>query len=138
MSIDEVQDDIIQAFDEIEDWMDKYQLLIDMGNSLGPLDEQYKKPQYLIEGCQSRVWIHAEYKEGKVFFEAESDTVIVKGLVYLLLKVFSGRTPDEILKADLYFIERIGLREHLSPNRANGFTAMLKQIRNYALAFKLS
>lgn len=138
MSIDEVQDDIIQAFDEIEDWMDKYQLLIDMGNSLGPLDEQYKKPQYLIEGCQSRVWIHAEYKEGKVFFEAESDTVIVKGLVYLLLKVFSGRTPDEILKTDLYFIERIGLKEHLSPTRSNGFAAMLKQIRNYALAFKLS
>ncbi|HNZ80527.1 MAG TPA: SufE family protein [Bacteroidales bacterium] len=138
MSIDEVQDDIIQAFDEIEDWMDKYQLLIDMGNSLGPLDEQYKKPQYLIEGCQSRVWIHAEYKEGKVFFEAESDTVIVKGLVYLLLKVLSGRTPDEILKTDLYFIERIGLKEHLSPTRSNGFAAMLKQIRNYALAFKLS
>ncbi|HOF93826.1 MAG TPA: SufE family protein [Bacteroidales bacterium] len=138
MSIDEVQDDIIQAFDEIEDWMDKYQLLIDMGNSLGPLDEQYKKPQYLIEGCQSRVWIHADYKEGKVFFEAESDTVIVKGLVYLLLKVLSGRTPDEILKTDLYFIERIGLKEHLSPTRSNGFAAMLKQIRNYALAFKLS
>ena len=138
MSIDEVHDDIIQAFDEIEDWMDKYQLLIDMGNSLGPLDEQYKKPQYLIEGCQSRVWIHAEYKEGKVFFEAESDTVIVKGLVYLLLKVLSGRTPDEILKTDLYFIERIGLKEHLSPTRSNGFAAMLKQIRNYALAFKLS
>ncbi len=138
MSIDEVQDDIIQAFDEIEDWMDKYQLLIDMGNSLSPLDEQYKKPQYLIEGCQSRVWIHAEYKEGKVFFEAESDTVIVKGLVYLLLKVFSGRTPDEILDTNLYFIERIGLKEHLSPTRSNGFAAMLKQIRNYALAFKLS
>jgi len=138
MSIDEVQDDIIQAFDEIEDWMDKYQLLIDMGNSLSPLDEQYKKPQYLIEGCQSRVWIHAEYKEGKVFFEAESDTVIVKGLVYLLLKVLSGRTPDEILKTDLYFIERIGLKEHLSPTRSNGFAAMLKQVRNYALAFKLS
>ena len=138
MSIDEVQDDIIQAFDEIEDWMDKYQLLIDMGNSLSPLDEQYKKPQYLIEGCQSRVWIHADYKEGKVFFEAESDTVIVKGLVYLLLKVLSGRTPDEILKTDLYFIERIGLKEHLSPTRSNGFAAMLKQVRNYALAFKLS
>ena len=138
MSIDEVQDDIIQAFDEIEDWMDKYQLLIDMGNSLSPLDEQYKKPQYLIEGCQSRVWIHADYKEGKVFFEAESDTVIVKGLVYLLLKVFSGRTPDEILNTNLYFIERIGLKEHLSPTRSNGFAAMLKQIRNYALAFKLS
>ena len=138
MSINEIQDNIIQSFDEIEDWMDKYQLLIDMGNSLSPLDEQYKKPQYLIEGCQSRVWIHASCKEGKVYFEAESDTVIVKGLVYLLLKVLSGRTPDEILKADLYFIERIGLREHLSPTRSNGFTAMLKQIRNYALAFKLS
>ncbi len=138
MSINEIQDNIIQSFDEIEDWMDKYQLLIDMGNSLSPLDEQFKKPQYLIEGCQSRVWIHASFKEGKVYFEAESDTVIVKGLVYLLLKVLSGRTPDEIMKADLYFIERIGLREHLSPTRSNGFTAMLKQIRNYALAFKLS
>lgn len=138
MSIDEIQDGIIQSFDEIEDWMDKYQLLIDMGNSLSPLDEQYKKPQYLIEGCQSRVWLHAAYKEGKVFFESESDTVIVKGLVYLLLKVFSGRTPEEILNTELYFIERIGLREHLSPTRSNGFTAILKQIRNYALVYKLS
>ena len=139
MSINEVQEDIVASFAEMEDWMDKYQLLIDMGNDLKPLDEQYKKPQYLIEGCQSRVWLYARYEKesGLVFYEAESDTVIVKGLVCLLLKVLSGRTPDEILNADLFFIERIGLKEHLSPTRSNGLLSMIKQIRSYAQVFKL-
>lgn len=139
VSINEVQEDIVASFAELEDWMDKYQLLIDMGNDLKPLDEQYKKPQYLIEGCQSRVWLYARYEKesGLVFYEAESDTVIVKGLVCLLLKVLSGRTPDEILNADLFFIERIGLKEHLSPTRSNGLLSMIKQIRSYARVFKL-
>ena len=138
MSINEIQDEIIEEFEIFDDWMDKYQLLIDIGNSLEPLGEQYKTPQYLIEGCQSRVWIHAEFSDGKVLLEAESDTVIVKGIVTLLLRVLSARTPQEILDTDLYFIERIGLKEHLSPTRSNGLVSMVKQIRNYALAFKLT
>jgi cysteine desulfuration protein SufE len=138
MTINEIQDEIIEDFEIFDDWMDKYQLLIDIGNSLEPLDEHYKTPQFLIEGCQSRVWVHANYADGKVILEAESDTVIVKGIVTLLLRVLSGRTPQEILDADLYFIERIGLKEHLSPTRSNGLVSMVKQIRNYALAFKLT
>lgn len=138
VTINEVQDDIIQSFNELEDWMDKYQLLIDMGNDLKPLDEQYKIPKYLIKGCQSRVWLYARFEkeDGKIYFEAESDTVIVKGLVFLLLKVLSGRTPDEIIHTDLYFIDRIGLKEHLSPTRSNGLLSMIHQIHNYALVFK--
>lgn len=137
MSINEVQDEIISEFEELEDWMDKYQLLIDMGNALGQLDEQFKQPQYLIEGCQSRVWIHADFIDGKVNLQAESDTVIVKGIIALLVRILSGRTPQEILDADLYFIDKIGLKEHLSPTRSNGLVSMVKQIRNYALVFKL-
>jgi len=138
MTINEIQDEIIEEFEIFDDWMDKYQLLIDFGNSLEPLDEQFKTPQFLIEGCQSRVWVHAKYADGIVVLEAESDTVIVKGIVTLLLRVLSGRTPQEILDTDLYFIERIGLKEHLSPTRSNGLVSMVKQIRNYALAFKLT
>lgn len=137
MSINETQDAIIEEFNELEDWMDKYQLLIDTGNSLEPLDEQYKQSQYLIEGCQSRVWLHAEYVDGKVVLNAESDAVIVKGIVMLLIQVLSGRTPQEILDCDLYFIDEIGLKDHLSPTRANGLVSMVRQIRNYALAYKL-
>ncbi len=137
MSINETQDAIIEEFEEFDDWMDKYQLLIDTGNSLEPIDEQYKQTQFLIEGCQSRVWLHAEYIGGKVFFNAESDAVIVKGIVMLLIQVLSGRTPQEILDAELYFIDRIGLKDHLSPTRANGLVSMVRQIRNYALAYKL-
>jgi cysteine desulfuration protein SufE len=137
MSINEIQDEIIEEFEIFDDWMDKYQLLIDMGNSLEPLNEHYKKPQYLIEGCQSRVWLYAEFSDGKVVLQAESDTVIVKGIVTLLVRVLSNRTPQEILDADLYFIDRLGLKDHLSPTRANGLVSMVKQIRNYALAFKL-
>lgn len=137
MSINEVQDEIIGEFEEFEDWMDKYQLLIDMGNSLEKLDEQYKQPQFLIEGCQSRVWVHADFVDGKVNLQAESDTVIVKGIIALLVRILAGRTPQEILDADLYFINKIGLKEHLSPTRSNGLVSMIKQIRNYALVYKL-
>jgi cysteine desulfuration protein SufE len=138
MSINEIQNEIIEEFEDFDDWMDKYQLLIDMGNSLEPLDEQYKQPQYLIEGCQSRVWLHADFIDGKVVLKAESDTVIVKGIVTLLVRVLSGRTPQEVLDTDLYFIDKIGLKEHLSPTRSNGLVSMVKQIRNYALAFKFT
>jgi len=137
MSINDTQDSIIEEFSEFEDWMDKYQLLIDTGNSLEPLDEQFKQTQYLIDGCQSRVWLHADYIDGKVIFKAESDAVIVKGIVMLLIQVMSERTPQEILDTDLYFIDKIGLKDHLSPTRANGLVSMVRQIRNYALAYKL-
>lgn len=136
MSINEVQDEIIAEFSEFDDWMDRYQLLIDLGSEQDALDEQYKTDQNLIEGCQSRVWLQADYVDGKIVFRAESDALIVKGIIALLIKVLSGRTPDEILGADLYFIDRIGLREHLSPTRSNGLLSMVKQIRMYALAFK--
>jgi SufE protein probably involved in Fe-S center assembly len=136
MTINEIQDNIIDEFSEFEDWMDKYQLIIDLGNSLTPIDEKYKAPQYLIEGCQSRVWLQAEYENGLVIFKAESDAVIVKGIVSLLVQVLSGHTPDEIINTDLYFIDQIGLKEHLSPTRSNGLVSMVKQMRLYALAFK--
>lgn len=136
MTIKEIQDEIIDEFSAFDDWMDKYQLLIDLGNSLAPLDEQYKVPQNLIEGCQSRVWLQADYVDGKVIFTAESDAVIVKGIVSLLIKVLSGHTPDEILDTELYFIEEIGLKEHLSPTRSNGLVAMVKQMKLFALVFK--
>lgn len=136
MTINEVQNEIIDEFSLFDDWMDRYALLIELGNSLGELDPQYKVEANLIVGCQSRVWLHADTKEGKVFFQAESDAVIVKGIIALLLKVLSGRTPDEILEADLYFVEKIGLKEHLSPTRSNGLVSMIKQIRFYAMAFK--
>ena len=135
-SINEIQDDIIDEFSGLDDWMDRYQLLIDLGNEQPPLDERYKTEQNLIDGCQSRVWLQADYKDGLLYFAAESDALIVKGIVTLLIRVLSGHTPQEILDADLYFIERIGLREHLSPTRSNGLLAMLKQMKMYALAFK--
>lgn len=136
MTIDQLQDEVIDTFSDFDDWMDRYQLLIDLGNDQPPLDEKYKTEQNLIEGCQSRVWLHAEEKDGLLHFTAESDALIVKGIVSLLIKVLSGHTPDEILATDLYFIERIGLKEHLSPTRSNGLVSMVKQIRMYALAFK--
>lgn len=136
MTINEIQDNIIEDFAAFDDWMDKYALLIDLGNSLGELDEKYKTPENLIEGCQSRVWLQADFKDGKVVFHAESDAVIVKGIVSLLIQVLSNHTPDEILNADLYFIDKIGLKEHLSPTRSNGLVSMVKQIRLYAMAFK--
>ena len=139
MSINEIQDEIIEEFSGFDDWMDKYQLLIDLGNEQEPLEEKYKTEQNLIDGCQSRVWLVAEEKEVKsekvIHFRAESDALIVKGIVSLLIRVLSNHTPQEILDADLYFIEEIGLKEHLSPTRSNGLVAMVKQMRVYALAF---
>ena len=136
MSINEIQDQIIEEFSMVDDWMDKYQMLIELGNSLEPLDEKYKTPQNIIEGCQSRVWLQADYNDGIIHFSGESDAVIVKGLVSLLIQVLSDHTPDEILNCDLYFIEQIGLREHLSPTCSNGLLSMVKQMKVYALAFK--
>ncbi len=135
MTINEIQDEIIEEFSGLDDWMDKYQLLIDLGNELTPLDERYKTEQNLIDGCQSRVWLQADLVNGLIHFTAESDALIVKGIVSLLIRVLSDHTPQEILDADLYFIEEIGLKEHLSPTRSNGLVAMVKQIRTYALAF---
>ena len=136
MSINEIQDEIIGEFSGFDDWMDKYQLLIDLGNEQEPLDEQYKVESNLIDGCQSRVWLQADYHDGIIDFTAESDALIVKGIVALLIRVLSGHTPQEILDAELYFIDQIGLKEHLSPTRSNGLLAMVKQMRMYALAFK--
>lgn len=135
-TINELQDEVIEEFSDFDGWMDKYQLLIDLGNEQEPLDEKYKTEQNLIDGCQSRVWLQADLVDGKVIFQAESDALIVKGIITLLIKVVSGHTPDEILDSDLYFIEKIGLKEHLSPTRSNGLLAMVKQMRMYALAFK--
>jgi cysteine desulfuration protein SufE len=135
MTINEIQDEIIEEFSGFDDWMDKYQLLIDLGGEQPPLDEKYKTEQNLIDGCQSRVWLQADYVDGKIHFTAESDALIVKGIVALLIRVLSDHTPQEILDADLYFIEEIGLKEHLSPTRSNGLLAMVKQMRAYALAF---
>ena len=137
MTINEAQDEVIEEFSDFTDWMDKYQLLIDLGNEQEPLDDKYKTESNLIDGCQSRVWLQADYVDGKIVFTAESDALIVKGIIALLIRVLSGHTPQEILDADLYFIERIGLKDHLSPTRSNGLLAMVKQIRMYALAFKM-
>ena len=136
-TINEIQDEIIDDFSVFDDWMDKYSLLIELGNSLSPLDPKHKTNNNLIEGCQSRVWLQADLIDGKVIFQGESDAVIVKGIVSLLIKVLSGHTPDEIISSDLYFIEKIGLKEHLSPTRSNGLVSMLKQMKLYALAFNL-
>ena len=143
MTINEIQDEIIEEFSGFDDWMDKYQLLIDLGNEQPPLDEKYKTEQNLIDGCQSRVWLVADLVEGGrwqvegkvIHFRAESDALIVKGIVSLLIRVLSDHTPQEILDAELYFIDEIGLKEHLSPTRSNGLLAMVKQMRMYALAY---
>lgn len=135
MTINEAQDEVIEEFAGFTDWMDKYQMLIDLGSELEPLDNRYKTEQNLIDGCQSRVWLQADYDGSVITFTADSDALIVKGIIALLIRVISGHTPEEILSADLYFIERIGLKDHLSPTRSNGLLAMVKQIRMYALAF---
>lgn len=137
MTINEAQDEVIEEFSDFTDWMDKYQLLIDLGNEQKPFDDKYKTESNLIDGCQSRVWLQADYEDGKIYFTAESDALIVKGIIALLIRVLSGHTPQEILDTDLYFIDRIGLKDHLSPTRSNGLLAMVKQIRMYALAFKV-
>ncbi len=137
MTINEKQDEIIEEFSGLDDWMDRYGMIIDMGNSLPPIDEKFKTPEHLIDGCQSRVWVNAELSpEGKVVFTADSDAIIVKGIISMLVDVLSGHTPQEILDSDLYFIDRVGLSEHLSPTRSNGLLAMVKQMRLYAMAFK--
>lgn len=137
MTINEIQDEIIDEFSELDDWMDRYGYIIDLGNQLPPIEEKYKTPQHLIEGCQSRVWINAEKNDdGKIEFTADSDAIIVKGIISLLIKVLNNQTPEDILNTDLYFIDKIGLSEHLSPTRSNGLLAMVKQMRAYALAYK--
>ena len=136
MTINEAQDEVIEEFEDFTDWMDKYQMLIDLGNELESLNEKYKTDNNLIDGCQSRVWVQCDYVDGKLVFTAESDALIVKGIIALLIRVLSGHTPQEILDADLYFIDKIGLKDHLSPTRSNGLLAMIKQIRMYALAYK--
>ena len=137
MTINEKEQEIIDEFSDIDDWMDRYAYIIDLGNALPPIDEKLKTPDRLIEGCQSRVWLNAEQApDGKVVFTADSDAIIVKGMISLLVSVLSGHTPDEILDADLRFIDEIGLSEHLSPTRSNGLRAMVKQMKMYALALK--
>ena len=137
MTINEKQDEIIAEMSELDDWMDRYAYIIDLGNSLPPIAEEYKTPQNLIEGCQSRVWLHADMNgDGRVEFTADSDAIIVKGIISMLIEVLSGHAPKEILDADLYFIDRIGLSEHLSPTRSNGLLAVVKQIKMYALAYE--
>lgn len=136
MTINELQDEVIEVFSDFDDWMDKYQLLIDLGNELPHLDERYKTESNLIDGCQSRVWLQADCHDGVMELQAESDALIVKGIIALLIKVLNHQKPEDVLNADLYFIERIGLKDHLSPTRSNGLLAMVKQIRMYALAFQ--
>ena len=137
MTITELQDEVIEEFEGFTDWMDKYQLLIDLGNEQKPLDNRYKTQSNLIDGYQSRVWLQADYVDGKMILTAESDALIVKVIISLLIRVLSGHTPKEIIDADLYFIDRIGLKEHLSPTRSNGLLAMVKQIRMYAIAYSV-
>lgn len=135
-SINEIQDEIISEFSDFDDWMDRYSLLIEMGNALEPFPEADRVEQNLIDGCQSKVWFTAQLLDGKVFYRGDSDALLVKGIVAMLCRVLSGHTPEEILDADLYFIERINLKEHLSPTRSNGLVAMLRQMRLYALTYK--
>ena len=135
-AINNIQDEIIAEFSDFDDWLDRYQLLIDLGSEQEQLPEEYKVDNNLIEGCQSRVWLQADFVDGKVLYRAESDALIVKGIISLLIKVYSGHTPDEILDSEPYFVEAIGLKEHLSPTRSNGLVAMIKQMRLYALAYK--
>ncbi len=136
MSIKDIESEVISEFEMFEDWTDKYNYLIELGKSIKKIDEKYKQPKYLIKGCQAQVWLHASYENGKIHFTADSDALITKGIISLLLRVLSGRTPDEIINSDLAFIDKIGLKEHLSPTRANGLTNMIKQIKLYAMAFK--
>lgn len=136
MTINEIQDEIVEEFSSFEDWMDKYSYLIEIGNELEPFNDAWRLDQNLIEGCQSKVWFHAEMKDGKIIYSADSDAIIVKGIVGLLLRAMSGQSPDDILNNDLHFVEKIGLKEHLSPTRSNGLVAMIKQMRLYAVAFK--
>ena len=136
MTINEAQDEIIEEFEDFSDWMDKYEYIIQLGKDLPLIDEQYRKDENLIKGCQSRVWLHSEFKDGKIYFTADSDALITKGLVSMVIRVLSGHTPKEIAEADLYFVDKIGLRSHLSPTRSNGLLSMLKQMKMYAIAYQ--
>lgn len=138
MTINQLQDQIIEEFTELDDWMDRYQMLIDLGNELPELDAQYKTEENLIDGCQSRVWLQCDIREGNLLFQADSDALITKGIIALLIRVISGHSPKEIIDADLYFIEKIGLRQHLSPTRSNGLLSMVKRIKAYAIAFSMA
>ena len=135
-TIQEIEQSLIEEFEMFDDWMDKYNYIIELGKELPLIEDQYKTPDFLIEGCQSQVWLHPEYKEGRIYFTADSDAIITKGIVNLLVKVFSGRTPQEILDDDLSYLDAIGLKEHLSPTRSNGLASMIKQLKMYAVAFK--
>lgn len=137
MTINEAQNEVVEEFEDFTDWMDKYQMLIDLGNELDVLNDKYKNDSNLIDGCQSRVWLQCDLVDGKLQFTADSDALIVKGIIALLIQVLSGHTPNEILDADLYFIDKIGLKDHLSPTRSNGLLAMVKQIKAYALAYSV-
>jgi cysteine desulfuration protein SufE len=136
MTITEIEEKIVEEFSHFDDWMDRYNFLIEMGKDLPKIDDQFRSDQYLISGCQSRVWLQAEQKDGRIFFTADSDAVITKGIITLLIKVLSGQTPDSILQAKLEFVDTIGLREHLSPTRSNGLNSMIKQMKLFALAYK--
>ncbi|HLW49739.1 MAG TPA: SufE family protein [Sphingobacteriaceae bacterium] len=136
MTINEIQDELIADFSFFEDWMSKYEYIIQLGKELPLIDGQYKTDQYLIKGCQSKVWLHADFRDGLIHFTADSDAIITKGLVSLMVKVLSGHSPEEIADSDLYFIDQIGLKEHLSPTRANGLLSMVKQMKLYAIALK--
>jgi len=132
----EVEQELIDEFELFDDWMDKYNYIIELGKELPMIDSQYKTEEYLIDGCQSQVWLHADYRDGKIYFTADSDAIITKGIVNLLIRVMSGHTPQEILDDDLSYLDAIGLKEHLSPTRSNGLASMMKQVKLYAVAFK--
>jgi len=136
MNLKETQENIVEEFSVFEDWLDRYNYLIELGNDLPAIDEQYRTGEYLINGCQSKVWLHADMKDGLLYFQADSDAIIVKGIVALLVKVFNGRSPKEVLENELFFIEEIGLSQNLSPTRSNGLLAMVKKMRLYALAYQ--
>lgn len=136
MTINEIQEEIIEEFAAFDEWMDKYSYLIEIGNDLNNFKDEWRLEQNLIEGCQSKVWVHAELQGGKIIYSADSDAIITKGIIALLIRVLSGRTPDEILNTELSFVEEIGLKDHLSPTRSNGLLSMMKQMRLYAVAFK--
>jgi cysteine desulfuration protein SufE len=136
MTINESQDEIIEEFETLSDWMEKYEYIIQLGKELPLIDDQYRKDENLIRGCQSRVWLHSEFKDGKIYFTADSDALITKGLVSMVIRVLSNHTPKEIADADLYFVDKIGLRSHLSPTRSNGLLSMLKQMKLYAIAYQ--
>ncbi len=136
MTIKEIQEEIVEEFSSFDEWMDKYAYLIELGNDLEPYDDQYRLDQNLLDGCQSKVWLHAWMEDGKVFYMGDSDAIIVKGIVALMIRALSGQTPDDIMESDLSFVDEVGLKEHLSPTRSNGLVAMIKQMRLFALAFK--